>query len=147
MNFYRKIEKIDLFFCSGDHSRPFQASRINFLVSKTQKFIIFYNSFFDLKIDFLIEYIDFWRSDPMILYSFLWRLRNTALESRNSKQIMVYDQITYFIKFSVFLFFYFFYIFLGCKKPKEIQQNRPKTQIYRGFLLKTGQKRKLTGDS
>ena len=34
----------------------------------------------------------------MILYSFLLRFRKTALESHNSKQMMVYEQITFFIK-------------------------------------------------
>ena len=34
----------------------------------------------------------------MILCSFLWRLRKTALESHNSKQMTLYEQITAFIK-------------------------------------------------
>ena len=37
----------------------------------------------------------FQRFDPMILCSFLWRFRKTKLESHNSKQMMVYDQITF----------------------------------------------------
>ena len=43
----------------------------------------------------------------MILCSFLWRLRITRLESHSSKQMMVYEQITFFIKnrnFSKFVF-------------------------------------------
>ena len=40
----------------------------------------------------------FQRFDPMILCSFLWRFRKTKLESHNSKQMMVYEQITFFIK-------------------------------------------------
>ena len=43
----------------------------------------------------------------MILCSFLWRLRITKLESHSSKQMMVYEQITFFIKnrnFSKFVF-------------------------------------------
>ena len=38
----------------------------------------------------------------MILCSFLWRFRKTALESHNSKQMMVYEQITFFYKKSNF---------------------------------------------
>ena len=34
----------------------------------------------------------------MILCSFLWRLRITRLESHKSKQMMVYEQITFLIK-------------------------------------------------
>ena len=34
--------------------------------------------------------------------SFLWRIRKTALESHNSKQMMVYEQITFFIKIRIF---------------------------------------------
>ena len=40
----------------------------------------------------------FQRFDPMILCSFLWRFRKTKLESHNSQQIMVYEQILFFIK-------------------------------------------------
>ena len=47
MTFYRKFwKKIDFFFCSGDHSRPFWLSKINFLVSKSRNFMKF------CKIDF-----------------------------------------------------------------------------------------------
>ena len=42
----------------------------------------------------IFENLDFWRFDPMILCSFLWRLRITRLESHNSKQMVVYEQIT-----------------------------------------------------
>ena len=48
----------------------------------------------------------FQRFDPMILCSFLWRFRKTALESHSSKQMTVYKQITFFFiknrKFSIF---------------------------------------------
>ena len=40
----------------------------------------------------------FQRFEPIILCSFSWRLRKTTLESHNSKQMMVYEQITFFIK-------------------------------------------------
>ena len=40
----------------------------------------------------------FQRFDPMILCSFLRRFRWKTLESHNSKQMMVYEQITFFIK-------------------------------------------------
>merc|ERR1712110_294822 len=49
----------------------------------------------------------FQRFEPIILWSFLWRLRKTTLESHNSKQMVVYEQITFFIKnrsFSKFVF-------------------------------------------
>ena len=42
----------------------------------------------------IFENLDFWKFDPIILCSFLWRLRITRLESHNSKQMMVYEQIT-----------------------------------------------------
>ena len=35
---------------------------------------------------------------PSFYVVFLWRLRITRLESHNSKQMMVYEQITFFIK-------------------------------------------------
>ena len=73
----------------------------------------------------------FQRFDPMILCSFLWRFRKTALESHNSKQ-MVYDQITSFIKKSKFYNFVFWplnrffdwKINLSIKKPKKTM-NKP----------------------
>ena len=37
--FIEKLKKIEILFCSGDHSRPFWLSKINFLVSKTQNFM------------------------------------------------------------------------------------------------------------
>ena len=40
----------------------------------------------------------FQRFDPMILCSCLWRFRWKTLESHNSKQMMVYEQITFFIQ-------------------------------------------------
>ena len=42
----------------------------------------------------------FQRFDPMILCSFLWRIRWTTLENHRTKQMMVYvyEQITFFIK-------------------------------------------------
>ena len=44
----------------------------------------------------------FQRFEPIILCSFLWRFRKTKLESHNSKQMMVYEQITFFIKIEIF---------------------------------------------
>ena len=44
------------------------------------------------------------RFDPMILCSFLATIRWATLENYSSKQMMVYDQITFFIKFSICLF-------------------------------------------
>ena len=46
----------------------------------------------------IFENLDSWRFDPMILCSFLWRFRWKTLESHNSKQVMVYEQITFFRK-------------------------------------------------
>ena len=70
--------------------------------------------FFEEKHDFrgcgffeFFDNLDFWRFDPMILCSFLWRLRIKALESHNSKQMMVYEQITFFIKKQIFSKFVF----------------------------------------
>ena len=40
----------------------------------------------------------FQRFGPMILCSCLWRIRWTTLENHSSKQMMVYEQITFFIK-------------------------------------------------
>ena len=40
----------------------------------------------------------FQRFDPMILCSFLWRFRWKTLESHNSKQMMIYEEITFFIQ-------------------------------------------------
>ena len=40
----------------------------------------------------------FQRFEPIILCSFSWRFRKTKLEGHNSKQMMVYEQITFFIK-------------------------------------------------
>ena len=40
----------------------------------------------------------FQRFVPMILCSFLWRFRKTTLENHSSKQMMVYEQITFFYK-------------------------------------------------
>ena len=37
----------------------------------------------------------FQRFEPIFLCSFLWRFRKTTLESHNSKQMMVYEQITF----------------------------------------------------
>ena len=43
------------------------------------------------------ENLDFWKFDPMILCSFLATIRWATLENYSSKQMMVYDQITFFI--------------------------------------------------
>ena len=53
----------------------------------------------------------FQRFEPIILCSFLWRLRKTTLESHNSKQMTVYDQITFFIKHRIFVKICFFEFF------------------------------------
>ena len=44
----------------------------------------------------------FQRFEPIILCSFSWRFRKTKLESHNSKQMTVYEQITLFIKNRIF---------------------------------------------
>ena len=41
----------------------------------------------------------FQRFDPMILCSFLWRIRWTTLENHRTKQMMLYEQITFFMIF------------------------------------------------
>ena len=51
----------------------------------------------------------------MILCSFLWRIRWTTLENHRTKQMMVYEQITFFIK-SI----YFYSLFLGSCDPAKI---------------------------
>ena len=48
----------------------------------------------------------FQRFDPMILYSFLWRIRWTTLENHRTKQMMVYEQITIFIKNIIFMIYF-----------------------------------------
>ena len=52
----------------------------------------------------IFENLDFWTFDHCILYSFL---RGFSLWQRgidSTKQMMVYDQITFFYKFFIFLF-------------------------------------------
>ena len=44
----------------------------------------------------------FQRFDPMILCSFLWRIRWTTLENHRTKQLMDYEQIISFIKHLIF---------------------------------------------
>ena len=44
----------------------------------------------------------FQRFDPMILCSLLWRIRWLTLESHSSKQMIVHEQITIFIKKIIF---------------------------------------------
>ena len=49
----------------------------------------------------------FQRFDPIIIHDFSRRFRKTTLEKHSSKQMMVYEQITFFIKnrnFSKFVF-------------------------------------------
>ena len=41
----------------------------------------------------------------MILCSFLWRIRWTTLENHRTKQMMVYEQITFFIKHNLYNLF------------------------------------------
>ena len=54
----------------------------------------------------------------MILCSFLWRIRWTTLENHRTKQMMVYEQITFFI---IFLF--------GSKNQFLDKENRNRNQI------------------
>ena len=64
----------------------------------------------------MFENLDFWTFDHCILYSFL---RGFSLWQRgidSTKQMMVYDQITFFIKCSICVFFL---IFLGVQKTWE----------------------------
>ena len=42
------------------------------------------------------------RFEPIILCSFLSRFRKTKLENHSSKQMMVYEQITFFMKNRIF---------------------------------------------
>ena len=49
----------------------------------------------------------FQRFDPMTLCSFLWRFRWKTLEKHSSKQMMVYEQITFCIKNRIFQKFVF----------------------------------------
>ena len=44
----------------------------------------------------------FQRFEPIILRGFSWRFRKTTLEKHSSKQMMVYEQITFFYKKSKF---------------------------------------------
>ena len=71
----------------------------------------------------IFENLDFWRFDPIILCSFLWRFRKTKLESHNSKQMMVYEQITFFIKHRIFSIFFVRKIDFLIKKPEENRGN------------------------
>ena len=66
----------------------------------------------------------FQRFDPMILCSFLWRIRWTTLESHSSKQMMVYEQITFFIKNLIFYNF-----FWDRKTEFWIKKNRNRNRI------------------
>ena len=73
------------------------------------------------------ENLDFWTFDHCILYSFL---RGFSLWQRgidSTKQMMVYDQITFFIKFSFFVFDLFWDFFLRMQKTLG---NIPKSAEY-----------------
>ena len=59
-NFHRKIDFFPVLFRSADHSKPFQLSKINFLVSKTQNFMKCYQKKFGSKNRFVYIKIDFW---------------------------------------------------------------------------------------
>ena len=48
----------------------------------------------------------FQRFEPIILRSFLWRFRKTTLEKHSSRQMTVYEQITFFIKKHFFQTFF-----------------------------------------
>ena len=60
------------------------------------------------------------RFDPMILCSFLATIRWTTLENHSSKQMMVYDQITFFL-------IWVFRFFRAITTWKNLEQNREKT--------------------
>ena len=78
----------------------------------------------------IFENLDFWTFDHCILYSFL---RGFSLWQRgidSTKQMMVYDQITFFYKIFDFNFLFFL---------KFEDANLPRIPIKtRGFLLKPG---------
>ena len=55
----------------------------------------------------IFENLDFSRFEPIIIHDFSWRFRKKALEKHISKQMRVYEQITFFNKKSIFLKIFF----------------------------------------
>ena len=77
-------------------------------------FIIKNTDFFEEEHDFpgcgffeIFENLDFWIFDHCILYSFLPGFSLWQRGIGSTKRMMVYDQITFFMKFPI-VFFYFF---------------------------------------
>ena len=81
----------------------------------------------------IFENLDFWTFDHCIIYSFLqgFSLWQRGIDS--TKQMTVYDQITFFIKFSIFFLDLFSDFFEDAKNL--------------GKYSKIGRKRKFTEDS
>ena len=79
------------------------------------------------------ENLDFWTFDHCILYSFLPGFSERQRGIVSTKQMMVYDQITFFIKKIDFFFLIFSDFFEDAK--------------YLGKYSKIGRKRKFTEDS
>ena len=77
----------------------------------------------------IFENLDFWRFDPMILCSCLWRLRKTTLESHNSKQMAVYEQKTCFYKKSIFSNFFVWPQNRFLIKKRTISQRIPRIYV------------------
>ena len=50
----------------------------------------------------IFENLDFSRFEPIIIHDFSWRFRKKTLEKHISKQMRVYEQITFFYKKSKF---------------------------------------------
>ena len=48
----------------------------------------------------------FQRFDPMILCGFLWLIRWTTLENHRTKQMMVYEQMTFFMNNIIFILYF-----------------------------------------
>ena len=66
----------------------------------------------------IFENLEFWTFDHCILYRFLSGFSLWQRGIVSTKQMMVYDQITFFLIY-FFRFFYFF-DFLMCKTPRKI---------------------------
>ena len=73
----------------------------------------------------------FQRFDPMILCSFLWRIRWTTLENHRTKQMMVYEQFTFSIKSNCLLFFLDRKADFWIKKKLEPELDRTRTSSNR----------------
>ena len=77
----------------------------------------------------------FWRFDQCILYSCLCSFSLWQRGIFSTKQMMVYDQITFFIKCSMLVFLFFW----CAKNLGKYNKFGPKKQIYRGFLGRRNQ--------